>query len=346
MSLRIRTIPLVLAMGLGSGAYCQKPARDPSLDLFFDSSRPAVRQLYLPGTRVLKHLDTIAFHQRLLEEQRASGGILYTASQLDSPRWNKFDPALREAVRDGRYGDAHRFSDDGRIALVKSFYPALRPDDGQWARAAMQAATDFIAGRDSHAVLRASYALSLNPVAPGLAGFLRGLEKATGKSGTRIPSGTGLSLLEVKLNATKDLFKAKRYESMVRLCREVLVLKPGDPTALARLGSGFYMRGEFKKAAAVWKAALSGEQRPGERTSLAAMIKRANIASRPKPVQKPEKPAVDPEAVETLYKTGVAAHAEGDFQSAKTAFEQMASLVPEDKRAEKALRRLRVENGK
>jgi len=334
-------------MGLGSGVRAQDSKRDPSLDLFFAPSRPAVRQLYLPGTRVLKHLDTVGFHQNILSAQKASGGVLYERADLASSREGNLDFALLEAIREGRYADAHLADDDARIELVKSYFPSLRPVDGQWARATMQAATDFVAGRDRHALLRASYALSLNPVAPGLAGFLKGIEGATGKSGTRIPSGTGLSLLEVKLNLTKDLFKAKNYKAMLRQCRDVLILKPGDPTALARLGSGHYMMGGYKKAAAIWGIALKNESRAGERASLASMVALAKNAGRPKrkwrPKPKPKKPVIDFAVVEKLYHEGVVLHASGNTAGSRSAFEKMIALVPYDKRAQKALRRLEME---
>ncbi|PCI31278.1 MAG: hypothetical protein COB53_13520, partial [Elusimicrobia bacterium] len=170
MSLRIGTISLVLVAGIGSGVLARQTGREPSLELFFDPSRPAVQQLYLPGTRVLRHLDTVSFHDRILEDQRASGGVLYDNADLVSVREDVLDFGLREAVVQGRYGDVNRSVDDERVAVVNSFFPSLSPQRGQWARAAMQAATDFVAGRDRHALLRASYAFSLNPVAPGMAG--------------------------------------------------------------------------------------------------------------------------------------------------------------------------------
>ncbi len=345
MSLRIRTIPLVLAVGLGNGAYAQNSGRDPSLELFFDPSRPAVQQLYLPGTRVLKHLDTVSFHERILTDQELSGGVVYPASDLVATRDRRIDFSTMEAVREGRYGEAGLAHDDERIALVRSFYQRLSPEQGQWARAAMQAATDFVAGRDRHALLRASYAVSLNPVAPGLAGFLKAIETRTGKSGTRIPSGTGLSLLEVKLNLTKELFKAKQYTPMLRICRDVLILKPGDPTALARLGSGYYMLRDYEKAASVWGLALKRETRSGERKSLSSMVALAKRGGRPKPRPEPRKPVIDLALVEALYQKGVLAHAAGDAAASQSAFEKMILLVPEDKRARKALRRLSVEGG-
>lgn len=348
MSLRLRTTTLVLTMGLGGWARAQDSGRESTLDLFFDPSRPAVRQLYLPGTRVLKHLDTDAYFDRLTADQTATAGALYEKAELASPLRSKLDAGLRRAVREGRYGAAFLSADwNSRLGIVKSFYPELDPERGQWARAAMQAANDFIEGRDAHAVLRASYALSLNPVAPGLAGFLRAIESETGLEGARIPSGTGLSLLEVKLNSAKDLFKAGRYEAMARVCRDVLVLKPGDPTALARLGSGLYMLKRYGEAASVWTLALGAEQRESERASLSAMISRAKNAGkpprtpRPKPVVKALPP--DPARLESLRREGVAAHAAGRFDEAKAAFSKLLSLAPDDRLALKALRRLEDE---
>ncbi|PJA15539.1 MAG: hypothetical protein COX66_09860 [Elusimicrobia bacterium CG_4_10_14_0_2_um_filter_63_34] len=348
MSLRNRTIALVLATGLGGGARAQEIGRDSSLDLFFDPSRPAVRQLYLPGTRVLRHLDTEGYFAGMLRDQKKADGAVYTAEELASPLEGRLDAGLRRAVLEGRYAAAH-LSDAGnaRLEAVKSFYPSLDPEQGQWARVAMQAANDFIAGRDRHAVLRASYALSLNPVAPGLEGFLAALERETRLPGFRIPSGTGLSLLEVKLNLTKELFQTKRYEAMIRLCRDVLVLKPGDLTALARLGSGFYMLGRFRAAESVWTLALADEGRDGERKSLSAMIARARQSLNPKPKPPPasvvETPVPDPKRVASLRREGVAAHAAGRSAEAARAFEEILLLAPDDRFARKALRRLEGE---
>jgi tetratricopeptide (TPR) repeat protein len=350
MSLRLATIALAILAGFGGGARAQSAGRDPSLDLFFDPSRPAVRQLYLPGTRVLKHLDTDGIFNRIAVYQKKSGGRLYDPAELKAPLAASLDAGLLRAVREGKYAAALvSAGDNPRLEILRGIYPTLDPERGQWARAAMQAATDFVAGRDRHAVLRASYAYSLNPVAPGLAGFLKAVESETMRPGTRIPSGTGLSLLEVKLNATKDLFKAKRYKPLLRVCRDVLVLNPGDPTALARFGSALYMLKRYKDAAAVWTLALEEEQRVGEKKSLAAMIARAKTAGKPKPKPKPRRPKkpkpkpVDPQLIERLRRDGFSAHAAGRLEEAEAAFEKILRLVPGDKKAAKSLRRIRSE---
>jgi len=261
---------------LGWGGLAASAQGDPG-------AREALNRFFLPSSTVRRgFLGVDEYFLKMTASQEESGGLVYESGELGSPLDPAFDdPTVmraKSAFSEHEYRKAHQMlllhlvpraaSKDvaqlvDRLVAVQYFYPTLDVGRGQWAQALGLGLHDFLRGRDRHAVLRVSYALSLNPVAPKLADFLERLEAITRIKGERIATGTGLSLLETKLNASETAFKAGRYDEMMRLTRDVLVLWPEHATALSRLGSGFYLQGKLPEAKAVWKQALRLEGRRG-----------------------------------------------------------------------------------
>jgi tetratricopeptide (TPR) repeat protein len=332
---------------------CAEDASSSPMERFFAPSRPPVER---------ETADIAGTFDRMKASQRLSGDSVYERREMESPLAPALEdpalPGLKNAVLRNRYAEAYKALagrlvaqrsawqgvDLGkRLELVQGFYPALDPGQGQWSRVLAQGILDLLSGRDSHAVLRVSYALSLNPVAPGLKGFLARIEEFTHVKGERIPWGTGLSLLEVKLNECKEAFAAKRLPAVVRLSRDVLVLSPQHPTALSRLGSALFLQGKRKAAASVWKQALALESRPQEREALRYMIEEA--AQPPAPPKESQAPAPPPDgqALKRLYKLGLEAYSQGDVDAASERFREMTELDPGNSQAVKALKRMEDE---
>ncbi|MFA5139379.1 MAG: hypothetical protein WC728_09105 [Elusimicrobiota bacterium] len=334
---------------------CVEDASSSRMDQFFAPSRPPVER---------ETADLAGTFDRMKASQSLSGGSVYERRELESPLAQTLEdpasPDVRSAVLRHRYAEAYKALagrlvaqrsawqgvDLGkRLELVQGFYPDLDPGQGQWSRVLAQGILDFLYGRDSHAVLRVSYALSLNPVAPKLQDLLAKLEEFTRVKGQRIPWGTGLSLLEVKLNDCKAAFAAKRLSAVVRLSRDVLVLRPQHPTALSRLGSALFLQGKRRAAASVWKQALALEARPQEREALQYMIEEAAQAPAPARPEAASVPAPPPDALalRRLYKLGLEAYSQGDVDAASKSFNEMVELDPGNSQAVKALKRMEDE---
>jgi len=343
------------------------------MEIFFTPSRP-------PGAR--EPAESPKVFERLEASQALSAGAVYEAGELASPLGGVLEGAglspaesaeIRALLDKDKYLPAYQIvggllistaaprslvSFGNRLGLVKEHFAELDPSKGRWARVLKQGIEDFLRGRSAHAVLRVSYALSLNPVAPGLSSFLERVEAFTGRKGRRIPTGTGLSLVEELLNDAETAFAAGRLDDVVRLSRDVLVLKPQHPTALSRLGSALFLKGRSSQAAAVWEQALELETRLQEREALTSMLAKARQAPleveplgapasrrpsvRPKPAV-PTKAPADPKVLDDLYREGFAAYSRGDWRAAGEKFRKLSELDPDDARAGKALRRLESE---
>lgn len=350
---------LIAAVLACPSAHAAEAASSKKLGVFFAPSEPLVLKDF---TEIVGYFDA------LRKSQELSDGHVYEGAELASPVVPALDHPdfgyVRAAVRGRNYLEAYKsvsaylvreiadkpmVSLGHRLEVVKEVYPRYDPGRSQWGRVLAQSITDFLSGRDAHSVLRASHALSLNPVAPGLESYLAALERFTGLKGRRVETGTGLSLLEVKLNEGKAAFIAGRLDETVRLSRDVLVLRPGHPTALSRLGSAFYVKRDFARAVAVWRQARGVETRSAEREALDYMLaearktKRAAEEESRRAKKAPAKPsAPDPAALKRLYEKGVRAYARRDWDAAAESFRAMRKLDPASARALKALRR--VEN--
>jgi tetratricopeptide (TPR) repeat protein len=198
---------------------------------------------------------------------------------------------VRSLVRAGRYKEARQIltpqlragADEialvslaRRLEVVEGFYPELDAGLGRSERALHGAISDFLHGRDREALLRASYALSLPVAAADMDPFLTRLEEITGVKAERLDPDLRMDLHEKKLEETKVFFESGRFDEVIRLCDELLLLVPRYPTALSRRGSALYLQQNYSKARDAWRHALAVENRQDERAALIYMIRRVN----------------------------------------------------------------------
>ncbi|MFH1725740.1 MAG: type IX secretion system membrane protein PorP/SprF [Elusimicrobiota bacterium] len=252
-----------------------------------------------------------------------------------------------------------------RLEEVAEFYPVLDAGAGPWAEDLAAAIKDFLYGRDAASVLKTAQAWSLDPKAPRLDSFLTRLEAVTKRTAERVPPEAGISLLDLKLNESETLFVARHFDKSIKLCEDILVLRPNHPTALARIGSAHYVQNKHNDAMAFWNRALQVEKDPTERETLKYMLiqaqkklkqaaeaakpKPAKVEARPKPAPKPApkrsifKRRPDPQAIEKLYQYGVELYSRGEWRRAAAAFQKILELEPGNTQAQRAVRRLEGE---
>jgi len=237
-----------------------------------------------------------------------------------------------------------------RLEALTTFYPTLGPSAGPVRGLLAQAIQEYLTGQDYAAVLRTSYALSLSPT-PQLSHWLTRLSEITEAKPHRVPVGTFLSLLDLKLRDSQTLFLSNRPREAEALLRDVLILKPRHPTALTRLGSILYAKGRYRGSIAVWKKALSASSESSETRDIRHMIRQAKrrlSARNQKSVHKteeaqPEKKEADPRLLEKLYQRGVELYIGGQKAQAAKLYQAMLRLDPDNKQARKALNRLEKE---
>lgn len=269
---------------------------------------------------------------------------------------------VKQAIVEGRYGQAHELltahltREAGEVALiavarrleeVKAFYPTLDRTQGAWAEAEHKAITDFLYGRDAESVLKASYALSLSSTAPNAAAFLARLEAVTNRKGERMPQGSALSLLELKLVDSERMFISANFPEVIKLGKDILVLEPEHATALARIGSAYYRLDKLSEAVAYWRRALAVETRAPELRTLKYMLGQAETRLKPAPAAPKPQPELkrrfDPQAVERVYQRGVELYTQGSWSEAAAAFQKILELDPGNPQAQRALRRIEDE---
>jgi len=303
---------------------------------------------------------------KTMEEPKAS--YAYEFESLPAPPSPVFDDerfvALKIALMEGQYAKAKQavagplasgaaeaalISLGHRLDIVAGSFPALDKSAGAWHAALYEAIDDFLYGRDKAAVLKASHAMSLNPGDENLNRFLIQLENVTKRNAERVPPGIALNLVALKLREAETLFLGRKMEEAAKLCKDVLVIEPQNPRALALIGSAHYMKQEHKAAIAYWKKSLEFEKGPTQRQTLGFMIDKAGReAAKPrkaarqaaKPKAKKRRRNASPRAIERLYEYGVSLYTKGQWEKAAEAFEKILELDPENVQARRALNRL------
>jgi cytochrome c-type biogenesis protein CcmH/NrfG len=153
------------------------------------------------------------------------------------------------------------------------------------------------------------------------------------------------------------LLQTGKAAEALTLGKQALELEPTDPTALARVGTAYFLLGQTEQAVAKWTEALQFERSPAERDTLIRAIRQTQEKRKPVPeakpapapapiviiqAPKPRAPA-DPREIERLYREGVELYAAGDTTQAAEVFRRILELDPENDQALKALKRLKIE---
>lgn len=284
---------------------------------------------------------------------------------------------IRNNIEQGSYEKAHRYLNElvevqdnqfsslkSRLKLVSEYFPQLTSPKLKWEKFLVLGIYDFLNFGDAMAIKRIAYAYSMNVDNPSLEKLLRALETNTKLTAERVSSRWlgKFSLLEEKILKTEEGLQEGRADDVIKLGQEILDLEPENATALSRMGTAYYLKGNKVEAMTHWIQATKYEENAQERKTLYRAIRRARLelkrqtldkvpASKPlKPVAAPtqqstqtQKEDIDPREIENLYQEALQKYARGQKNQAAALFEEILSLDPNNAQAKKALDRIRGE---
>ncbi len=249
------------------------------------------------------------------------------------------------------------------VSLVASVYPVVEGFRVDAAQAALyEGIMSFIAGREKSALQKLAYAQSLNPGEERLEQMLQVVERKAGLSrelpiaGTTAPTvgkekivGATMALMEVALRESE-------YDRVLKLSGEVLEIDPTNVLAWKRKATALYAKKEHVGALRALRSAKKFERRSEERKKLEsyidAMVKliekikntgATRLADIPKKDIAPSKGKPSPVMIQRRYEAGVDLYAQGRLAEAANMFQQILRLDPENKSAQRALRRVQAE---
>ena len=236
-----------------------------------------------------------------------------------------------------------------RLSLICSVYPKLESRTDPKVHQIEKGLNDYLDGKNSDAIPRIAYALSLEPEDQVLEGFLAKLESATGITAERTGMGSPLNLVERKLLETLIAFRSEKYDRVINLCSEVLSLEPDNVVAYKRMGSSFYAMRSYDKAMEAWQKAVDLEKNPESRKELQNLMEQVRRQLiQPRPVSRPApmpqagkvKPSgPDPKLIEEMYLRGVSLFVQRQFKESADVFQLILKMDPENTEAQNALRR-------
>lgn len=234
-----------------------------------------------------------------------------------------------------------------RLEAVTESYPSLAVSSNPWAAAVGRSIADFLSGSDRAAMLRACQAWSQFKDA-GLEAWIKRMEAVSEVRAQWVPGESKLTLLDVKLRDSETMFLSGRFPEARALLEEALVIEPGHPAASARLGSVLYADGSFEEAVRVWERALPAQVSATERQNIEYMIRQARKKAGPAKAAPPRKAAPpaappDPELLRRMYQHAIELYSAGETGRAAELLRRILELAPEDKPAQKALKRLERE---
>ncbi|MBI4386953.1 MAG: hypothetical protein HY551_06195, partial [Elusimicrobia bacterium] len=261
-----------------------------------------------------------------------------------------------------------------RLGLVASFYPDIDMTDlgERWQVALSSGIQSFLFGQDSTALLQASYASSLKPADVKLANFLGKVEEYAGLKADRVPAESDRNLAQEFVFRAEAANNRGERDKVLTYLRDALFLEPNNLIALERIGSTYYVLGQYRLAIAVWQRALLLEPNAKEREVLGYYIEDARRkldggapppdlsilqeerkpepeapkpSAAPRPAPAPVKIRVgDPRDIPALYQKGVEHYARGEYLQATAMFMRILRIDPENIQAKKALERIQRMN--
>jgi tetratricopeptide (TPR) repeat protein len=245
-----------------------------------------------------------------------------------------------------------------RLDLAVYYYADLPEPRDKFDHTLADGLKRFFDGADRLAILQISYAYSQKPDDARLGHLLDEMEKALGLKATRQADGRQRGFIEEMLDQVEYANTRGDMARVESLLGDVLILDPGNATALERLGSMRYLTGHMPEAIAAWEAAAKIETRERELESLREYLKLARERASgsvlpgtpvliPAPTAEPPAPAAaapaaagDPRDVQRFYQLGVEYYARGEYLQASSMFLRILRIDPGNEQARKALERI------
>ncbi|MDD5657552.1 MAG: type IX secretion system membrane protein PorP/SprF [Elusimicrobia bacterium] len=267
-----------------------------------------------------------------------------------------------------------------RLQLVAQYYPDLSGPRERWETSVVSALYDFLRGSDRKAVLKASYAFSLNRNDDKFAHFLSDMEKAVGIKAERLPAEHPRGFVDEMLVRAEAANSRHETTTVDLILRDLLDLEDNNSMTMEKVGSMHFILGRYQDAVDIWTKALASEKTPAEVESLQYHINLARqrlgtepAAAAPAPAEAAPKPAETAPAapamaappaaarpaaapapqpvrqvrkagsaddIPRLYQKGVEHYARGEYLQATAMFMRILQIDPENGPARKALERL------
>jgi tetratricopeptide (TPR) repeat protein len=316
--------------------------------------------------------------RQLREGRGPSYGYEYSAElrpqSLDDPRladvrrliesryYHKAQQALAKFIIDQR-PDAPLVRLANRLDLVSHYYPDWSGPRNRWESVVVSSIYEFLRGHDRKAVLRASYALSLNRNDALLDHFLTDMEAAVGVKAMRLAQDNPRGFVDEMLVRVEVANSRHEVQTVDMLLQDLMDLDDQSAATVEKVGSLYYIMERYQEAAAVWTKALTLEANPGELDNIRRHIALARrrlggpeaAAPAPAPAPAPSAaptaaPAAAPAApvkpartadVERLYQKGIEHYARGEFLQATAMFMRILQIDPDNAQALKALETLK-----
>jgi tetratricopeptide (TPR) repeat protein len=163
-----------------------------------------------------------------------------------------------------------------RLELVAHYYPDWSVSGSQWEAIAISAVDDFLRGRDRKAMMRASYALSLNRQDAKFDHFVTELESAVGIKAERLPADHPRGFIEEMLARVEAANTRHEQQTVELLLKDILSLDPNNVVAVERVGSMYYILGRYREAIDTWTRALPMETSAESAANLRHYMRLAN----------------------------------------------------------------------
>jgi tetratricopeptide (TPR) repeat protein len=247
-----------------------------------------------------------------------------------------------------------------RLELVSFYYQDWPGPHSPWDDIVASAIHEFLQGHDRRAVMKASYALSLNRSNVRIDHFLTDMEKAVGIKAERLPEDSTKSFVDEMLERVEAASGRQEVQTANQLLQDILDLDGQNVLTAEKVGSMYYMLGRYEDAAEVWRNALDLEKNPAKIQSLqhhinlalqrrsedaaAAAAPAAALSTAPAAALAPAAPAApsahnatSPADLERLFQRGMDQYARGENLQATAMFMRILQLDPNNAKALKAL---------
>ncbi len=261
-----------------------------------------------------------------------------------------------------------------RLDLVAQYYPDWSGPRSRWDNFVVAAIYEFLHGHDRKAILKASYAFSLNRNDSKFNKFLADLENAVGIQAERLAPDNPRGFANEMLARVEAANSRHEVQTVSMILQDLLELDDQDVATTEKVGSMYYILGRYQEAIATWTMALRMEKTATENTNIQYHINLARQrmggntaapeaatppalstapvtapaaapAEAPAEAPAPAKPAAsrkstNPEAVERLFQKGVEHYARGEYLQATAMFMRILQIDPTNAQALKAMERL------
>jgi tetratricopeptide (TPR) repeat protein len=151
-----------------------------------------------------------------------------------------------------------------RLELVSHYYPDWSGPRNGWESVVVSAIHEFLLGHDRKAVVRVSYALSLNRSDTMLDHFLADMEAAVGVKAMRLPQDNPRGFVDEMLARIEVANSRHDVQTVNLLLQDLLDFGDQSAVAVEKAGSLCYVMERYQQAADLWTKALALETTSAE----------------------------------------------------------------------------------